>query len=87
MPPPEKQKFMETRTFNLEQQLIARLRDGMIENDEEADLLTKRRQALWTERSRMKDKESAQAQEALAKIEETLKLINTRLRQWKNRGG
>ena len=67
IPPPETPKYMKTRTFSLEQQLIARLRDGAIENDEEADLLTKRRQALWTERSRMKGKESGQAQEVLRK--------------------
>ena len=61
------------------EQLLAR----GIENDEEADLLTKRRQALWAERSRLKDTD-AQSQEKRARIEEDIKRINTQLRQWRN---
>ena len=74
---------MKTNTYKAEQ-LIERLRDGSIETDEEADLLTKRRQALWTERSRMANKASAQGR--LAEITASLELINTRLSEWRKRG-
>ena len=73
---------MKAKTYNVEQ-LIACLRGGgSIETEEEADLLTKRRQALWTERSRMKDS----APEKMAQIAADIELINASLSQWRNRG-
>ena len=73
---------MRTKTFNVEQ-ILERLRDGgSIENDEEAHLLTKRRQALWTESPRLKD---SAPQENSAQIAASLELITTSLTQWRNR--
>ena len=64
--------------------MIERLRDGgSIETEEEADLLTKRRKALWTERSRMKD---SAPEEKMAPIAADIELINASLSQWRNRG-
>ena len=74
-PSPKPPRPKTLKAFTVEQ-LLAR----GIENDEEADLLTKRRQALWTERSRLK----ADDEERRARIEEDLKRINTRLKQWTN---
>ena len=73
-------KFMKAKTFDVEQ-LIA---TGHVENDNEADTLTKRRQALWTEKSRLKDTDP-EYQEKLAKIADTIKLVNMQLKQWRNR--
>ena len=53
----------------------------------EADLLTKRRQALCVEKSRLKDYDPAETQEGLAQIEESIKGINARLKEFVLKSG